>query len=163
VSLRAAIRDIRDPNLALPDYLVIDANVFLKLSKKPDVAQFMTRVSQAYRAGQTLPMICIQTLEECYHVLLRNSYSTDRRLDPRRTQISGRKHKNPADVTWHELYKDRPLAIKRYMTTINGFFQQVTQALPIHVIEPEDLAASSSALGTIECYRPHCLKAVWSN
>ena len=141
--------DIRDPDLSLPEYLVFDASMLLDLSTKQDVKQFIASVTQAYRTGSTYPLVCILTLEEYYFKLLKVGYQRDTSLDPSRVEIS-RKRRKPANrVTWHELYKDRPKAIKSYVPQITAVLQQIRQ-LPFHIVEPEDLADTQSSSRPIE-------------
>jgi predicted nucleic acid-binding protein len=128
--------DLRDPTIPLPSYLLIDANIFLHATK-PDVAPFLARVRRAYHSGDVYPMICTLTLEECYHTLLAREY---RKLLPKlRNSVAKAFNKQPSGVTWIDVYKQRPRLVKKYFPRIKVFFSTVSQ-LPVHIIEPEDLA-----------------------
>ena len=148
----ATIIDLGDPNAPLPDYLLLDASVLLRLLfGDAKIVQFVDRVAQAYRDGDTIALVCILTLEECYHKIIQREYERD--LDPslqRFRQTTANKRGIPlGHVRWHDLYKERPRFIGHYLTDIDAFFQMVAR-IPVHVLEPEDLADSTLSSPPIE-------------
>jgi len=148
---RARILDIEKPGVPLARQIVLDANILLRLSSgDARVRQFMGRVKEAYDNGYTRPLVCISTLEECYHKILVRSYLRDDRLNRRREEIARREGiKNPRQVGWQLLYKDRPTAIQRYTPKVAEFLRILT-SIPVIIVEPEDLAAAEHGVGPIE-------------
>jgi len=129
--------DIADPTVRLPPYILYDANILLSATE-PDVAAFLKRVTKAYQDGEVYPLVCTLSLEECYHVLLKREY---RKLLPKfRNSVAKACNKPPKNVTWNDVYKQRPKLVKKHFPRIQDFFSAVCR-LPVHIIEPEDLAS----------------------
>lgn len=153
----ATALDIRNRSIPLPDYLLFDASMLLKYREGQiqDVNAFMTRARQAYLDGESYLLVCLSSLEECYHKILVWEYQKDQNLASRRIAVSGKWNKNntkqrtPQDITWHELYKDSPDAIKRYVSSLEEFHKWLV-GIPIHIIEPDDLSTTQSKTPSIE-------------
>lgn len=151
----ATILDLRDSNLPLPDFLLLDASVLLAVLSPPGAptspqsaaaTQFLTRIQQAYHNGDIIPLVCILTLEECYFKIIRWGYENDRSL--------GAQHR----VGWHQLYKHYPQAIQNYLPTIQAFYQSVI-GIPLTILEPQDFVDPSAASPSIEERMRHYIRS----
>jgi hypothetical protein len=139
----ATIVDLHDQGIPLPTFLLLDANLLLELlSKKSDVVQFVRRLRYAYRSGHTIPLIPIITLEECYHKILWGQCERDPDFGKYRSSAAKRLGKPPNRTSWIEVLKIRPRLIRRYYPAVDQFYQMVA-AIPIQIIEPEDLVCES--------------------
>ena len=88
-------------------------------------------------------------MEECYFFLIRWGFQRDKKLANRRSAIAHRKGMAQADVKWHDLYKDTPSAIRRYMPDVHQFHQFIS-ALPVHIVQSDDLGVRQGRPSTIE-------------
>jgi predicted nucleic acid-binding protein len=130
--MAAIIHDIRDSRLPLPDFLVLDASLLLEL--RPDLTNnrpnhlvainFLDKLSNAAKTGETIPLLPLLAFEECYFKLCVGIL----------TQYSKNTSQN-----WHDYYKNNPKAINAVVPLLINF-KQILDAFPIEIIEPEDLA-----------------------
>lgn len=132
--------DLRDSTQPLPEYLLLDASVLLRVNNA-DVSGFLQRVRQGYQQGTVYPLMCLWTLEECYHTLIRRAYQ--KHLPQHRTAIARKFGKKPSQLRWHHLYKQRPRIIRKEFSGIEAFRLHVA-GFPIQVLEPEDLGSPGS-------------------
>jgi predicted nucleic acid-binding protein len=127
----ARLVDIADTSLPLPEFLVLDASLVLELAptagKNPNhgaAVAFLQRISAAAHLGHTMPLLPLLAYEECYFKLCQRHLSA-------LASTRGKK--------WHWYYKDSPGAIRSFQAFFDSF-DRLLQAIPIHVVEPEDLA-----------------------
>jgi hypothetical protein len=146
------VRNLADPNLSLPDYLIIDASVLL--SKEKPIGEFLRRIGAAYYTGQTIPLVDILTLEECYFKIISGKYKTDSALNQDRRALAQLKHISASQVPWHDLYKSAPGHIQRWQPDLLSFFQ-VVQAIPLEIIRPDDLVTSVAQTPSLESRMRH--------
>lgn len=168
----ATIVDMGDPDLSVPSFLLFDASVLLELFSffsKPKsraclVQQFLKRVQDVRRKGDCLPFVSIQTLMECYHKILWIHYQNDGKLDKRREAIAHHIKKDKSEVTWRHLYKDSPEYLRRYCKHIEAFRDKIL-AIPIEIIEPEDLAMPKAGTQPMESRLRHymCQDYLWTH
>jgi len=149
----ATIRDLRDTNLPLPGFLLLDASVLLAVLSPPGApaspqsaaaTQFLTRVQRACRNGDIIPLVWILTLEECYFKIIRWGYENDPSL---RNQVG-----------WHQLYKRYPQAIQNYFPAIQTFYHSVI-GIPLTILEPRDFVDPSAAFPPIEERMRHYIRS----
>lgn len=135
--------DLRNSNVPLPAFLLIDASVLLAIRSLPGRApsarsqaatQFLTRIQQAYQNDDAIPLVCALTLEECYFKIIRSKFENDPSL--------GRGH-------WHQLYKNHFQQIQNYFPDVQAFYQWII-GIPLTVVEPEDLADPKGVSLSIE-------------
>jgi hypothetical protein len=160
----ATIVDLRDPNLSLPDYLLIDASILLASRSVPGgspsarsvaAIQFLTLVRQACAAGRIIALVSILTLEECYFKIIQWRYDNDPALANQRAAVGQQLGIRPGRVGWHRLYKRYPQLIQNYYPDIQAFHQSVT-GIPLTVIEPRDcIGWNSTSLPIEERMRYH--------
>jgi hypothetical protein len=149
----ATIRDLRDTNLPLPGFLLLDASVLLAVLSPPGApaspqsaaaTQFLTRIQRACRNGDIIPLVWILTLEECYFKIIQWGYKNDPSL--------------PNRVGWHQLYKRYPQAIQNYLPAIQTFYQSVI-GIPLTILEPQDFVDPSAAFPPIEERMRHYIRS----
>jgi hypothetical protein len=154
----ATILDLGDPNLSLPEFLLLDASILLEVRSVPGVSlsprgtiatQFLRRMQQACLDGNTIPLVCPLTLEECYFKIIQWQYMNDPSLGAQRATIAATQGKQPNRVSWHDLYKSRPQQISYYVPALQAFFQWVI-AIPLTVLEPRDLVSPDATPLPIE-------------
>lgn len=159
----ATILDLRDPSLSLPEFLVVDASVLLAVRSVPGAPpssqsvaakQFLGSVKQACLSGDTIALVCILTLEECYFKIISWRYRNDSSLGKERAVVARRSGKQPSEVRWHELYKFYPRCIRKYFPEVTAFFQWVA-AIPLTIIEPSDLVGPGGVSTAIEQQMRH--------
>ncbi|MDR3576881.1 MAG: hypothetical protein P4L50_23695 [Anaerolineaceae bacterium] len=129
--MAAIIKDIRDPHLPLPEFLVLDASLVLELQPptgrqypKQIIAQnFLSRLSTESKNNRTFPLLPILALEECYFKICQRFYES---------------YCQPGEK-WHSHYKQFPNKIKNIMPALNNF-KTLLDAIPVEIIEPEDLS-----------------------
>lgn len=163
----ATILDLRDSNLPLPDFLLLDASVLLAVLSPPGArasphsaaaTQFLTRVQQACHNGDIIPLVCILTLEECYFKILQWGYENDTSLGAQRATIAAQRGVQPNQVGWHQLYKYYPQAIQNYLPKIRDFYQAVI-GIPLTILEPQDFVDPSAAPPPIEERMRHYIRS----
>jgi hypothetical protein len=143
----ATIVDLRDSSTRLPSFLLLDANMLLELlNKNAHIDQFFRRLGQSYSQGLTIPLVCILSLEECYHKIIVGKYKTDTTpvLLKYRQVVAAREGVSPARVQWQVLYKGRPKLMQRFMKDVDAFHHLVA-SIPVQVVEPEDLVGPTRA------------------
>jgi hypothetical protein len=135
--------DLRDPGVPLPGFLLVDASVLLEVRSLPGCApssrsqattQFLRRVQQAYQNGDTIPLVCTLTLEECYFKIIRWKFENDPGL---------------GGGPWHQLYKNHFQQIQNYFPDVHAFYQSII-GIPLTIIEPEDLVGGTGPSSSIE-------------
>lgn len=153
----ATVVNLRDSNLPLPAFLLFDASILLATRSVPgapvpprsaDAIQFLRRVQQACHNGNTIPLVCVLTLEECYFKIIQWRYQNDPSLSPQRTVVAAQLGRQPNQVGWHELCKHHPRFIQNCFPELQAFFQFVI-GIPLTILEPEDLASPNVALPSI--------------
>jgi hypothetical protein len=164
----ATILDLRDPSLPLPNFLLLDASVLLAAlspSGAPTPPQrsaatglFLRRVQQACHNGDTIPLVCILTLEECYFKIIQWGYENDRSLGAQRATIAAQLGVHPNRIGFHQLYKHYPQAIQNYLPTIQAFYQSVI-GIPLTILEPQDFVDPSAASPSIEERMRHYIRS----
>jgi hypothetical protein len=140
------IIDIGDPQCLLPDKLLLDASLLLHLrpttiptSQQVIARRFLARISAEAGTGNLLCLASVLTLEECYFKMIQASFMDELPHHEASLKIKlGRTR-----VMWHDLYKDMPSLIQKYMPTIQAF-RTLVQAIPVLAIEPEDLVDNGS-------------------
>jgi len=126
--------DISNPNLNIPELLVLDASLILELTPNPVrphphhtlAVNFLNRLQAAAQQGQVMTLLPRLAFEECYFKICL------RFLVPDAKRVG---------MHWHDYYKKNPTAIRAATSTLTLFYQ-LLQAFPIEVIEPEDLAVT---------------------
>jgi hypothetical protein len=163
----ATIRDLRDTNLPLPGFLLLDASVLLAVLSPPGApaspqsaaaTQFLTRVQRACHNGDIIPLVWILTLEECYFKIIQWGYKNDPSLGTQRAAIAAQIRLQPNQVGWHQLYKHYPQAIQNYLPTIQTFYQSVI-GIPLTILEPQDFVDPSAAFPPIEERMRHYIRS----
>jgi hypothetical protein len=138
-----SILDLSDPNVPLPGFILVDASILLMVRSLPGVppsprqaaaTHFLTRIQNAYCVGDTIPLVCPLTLEECYFKIIRWKYENDPAL---------------GGGQWHQLYKNHPQQIRNYLSDIQAFYTWII-GIPFTIIEPEDLVTQGTSLSPIE-------------
>jgi hypothetical protein len=159
----ATILDLGNPNVPLPTFLLIDASVLLAIRLPPgvgpnprgaDTRQFLRRVRQSYNHGNTVPLVCITTLEECYFKIISNKFRSDPSLSSRRATVAARLRCSVNQVGWHRLYKDYPQFIQNCSADLQSFYQFVV-GIPLTILEPEDLVNPGVEFPPIEGRMQH--------
>ncbi len=158
----AIVVDIRDPQVALPAYLLVDTSMLLKARCVPGrppsqvagaALSFLHRVNQLTSMGQLIAMVSILSMEECYFKLISWRYEKEPSLAQERLAAAVRLGRLPAQVGWHELYKSSPHLIPRWSGEVDTFALWV-QGIPLTVLEPEELLVAG-AVASIESRMRH--------
>lgn len=111
--------------------------------------RFLVRLQQSYVRGDSIPLACVLTLEECYYVIIRGLFQRDLKSQRLRKECAKKLKKVASDVTWHDLYKCFPIRISNYVPELSRFWQFVS-GFPITILEPEDLVDSTKSNPPIE-------------
>jgi hypothetical protein len=129
----ANLLDIDDPNLNIPEFIVLDASIVLELRttriaqpRQKSAASFLNRLRNLTLSGHVMPLLPLLAFEECYFKICQSIIKTEKQ-----------RANSPGD--WHVYYKNNPNVILRCQDDLNTF-NQILQAFPIVVTEPEDLA-----------------------
>ncbi len=128
----ATLLDISNPNILLPEFIVLDASIVLELMPDPAhlhpnhvfAVNFLNRLRQAARQGEVKPILPLLAFEECYF-----------KLCWRILDVMSKSQKLP----WKVYYKQNPSAIRNIYPTLMQFYQALA-AFPIEITEPEDIA-----------------------
>ncbi|MBI3360888.1 MAG: hypothetical protein HY023_07240 [Chloroflexi bacterium] len=129
----ASLLDIGDPNLLLPEFLVLDASLVLELVPDPAhlhkhhalAVAFLNRLRSAARQEIVKPILPLLAFEECYFKLCKRVLIEYGRL--------------AGGVRWDRYYKANPLAIRSIYPVLMKLHNDLL-AFPIEITEPEDLA-----------------------
>jgi len=125
----ANLLNMRDAQVALPEWVVLDTSVVLEVANKsaPEVLAFLRRLAQEALGGRTLILVPLLVMEECYFKLIQYHY-----------ERAGFKK-------WHdEGYKAHPEMLTAFWPTLNLFYQAVVN-LPAVITGPEDMIVTEDA------------------
>ncbi|MFW6042527.1 MAG: hypothetical protein ACOC9C_02470 [Chloroflexota bacterium] len=132
--MAATLHDMADPRIPLPDFLVLDASVILRLHphlthRYQTVAQnFLTRAQRSARRNEVLLLLPYLALEECYFNICKFVLQ----------DICGQGN------YWHEYYKNNPHQLSQAYPQL-AHLRQILRSFPMKILEPDDLVASSPA------------------
>jgi predicted nucleic acid-binding protein len=131
--MAAILIDINDPNIQLPEFIVLDASVVLELRVSPNrqrhhnsAINFFRRLRPLASSGQVMPLLPLLALEECYFKICQY-------------KILEFLANNNIQTPWHRYYKQNPQIIQNTVQNLQVFYN-ILRSFPIVVIEPEDLA-----------------------
>ena len=127
------LRDIRDPNVPLPEFIVLDTSLILELhpvsssanSNHTLAVNFLNRLRSEARQARVKPFLPLLAFEECYFKicqLILTAYG-----------------KNAGNMKWHDYYKQYPLTVRSVYPVLMQLYQTLL-SFPIEITEPEDLA-----------------------
>ena len=122
----SALMNLADPQVPLPDILVVDTSLLLVLRSgsrqrhQAAVQTFLRRVGNECLDGNMLCLAPTLVLEECYFKIIQG-------------------HIERITRAWHQHYKNNPQVIQQSVAAITRFHQRVL-AIPITIVTPEDLA-----------------------
>lgn len=133
--MSAILQDIRDPLIPLPEFLIVDTSLILRIvpafSQHPQynvAIDFLRRLQVAAHQGLVMPLLPLLVLEEFYFKIC-ESYLLDA------SQSAGINY-------WPNYYKQNPSAIHSIHSTLEQYYQ-VLLAFPMVVLEPEDFGITS--------------------
>ena len=132
--MTANVIDINDPNLQLPEFIVLDASIVLWLrpnhpQNHPNsniAIQFFNRLQHLVNQGRVKPILPLLAFEECLFKICQ-------------LEIKAHIQNIGLNIDWKRYYKQNPQALLRTQSAVDNFCQ-ILQAFPIIVTEPEDLA-----------------------
>lgn len=133
--MAAKLFDLSDPTLPIPEFLILDASILLELAPDPNrpphknhvaAVEFLRRLQNEALAERVVVVLPLLAFEECYFKI---SQRILRALAP-----------NSRD--WHEYYKQNPNSSQQVVPHLLQFFNTLRR-FPIHISEPEDIAAST--------------------
>ena len=127
----AVLRDIGNPNVPLPEFLVVDTSLLLQLrpGSRPSRLQlaatdFLKRLAGEAVKGNILILVPLLVLEECYFKIIQWRYEA----------VSGAGFHN-----WHDLgYKQNPGLLRTIFPDLQTFRTAVLN-LPAAITGPDDL------------------------
>jgi predicted nucleic acid-binding protein len=122
--MAALLRDLRDPNVGLPEFSILDTTILLKLIQPTGAAvkDFMARLTQQALRGKAMILVPILVMEESYFKLIQwhyksKGYTTD----------------------WHnDGYKAHPELLTAFVRQLDAFTQTIVN-LPAEITGPDDL------------------------
>jgi len=137
----AIIRDISDPNLPFPDFLILDTSLLLELvaniphhNQHEIAVNFLYRLRGGASRDEVIPIIPYLVLEEFYFKICRLY------LDSVRGQLP-----------WDQYYKRYPQCMSTNIQPILIHYYHLLQAFPIIILEPEDLSLNRGMLSIADC------------
>ena len=127
----ARILDISDPNIKIPDLVVLDTSIVLELRTnlpKPHpnhilVVNILNRLCYLASQGQVMLLLPLLAFEECLFKICKNEIMAI----------------TPITVNWEQYYKANPQIILKSKQTLNSFCE-ILKSFPIVIVEPEDIA-----------------------
>ncbi len=127
------LRDIRDLNAPLPEFIVLDTSLILELhpvsssanSNHTLAVNFLNRLKSEARQTRVKPLLPLLAFEECYFKICQLILT-----------VYG---KSAGGMKWHDYYKQHPLTIRSIHPVLMQLYQTLL-SFPIEIAEPEDLA-----------------------
>lgn len=130
--------NISDPNLPIPEFLILDASIVLELAPDPngqphrkhtEAVAFLSRLQKEAIAERVIAILPLLAFEECYF------------------KICHRILFALAGNGWKSYYKANPSSIIQIIPHLTHFFNTL-RSFPIHISEPEDIALPAVANAT---------------
>ncbi len=135
----ARLLNLSDPNLPLPEFLILDASIVLELAPNPNeqphpnhvaAVTFLHRLQGEALAERVIAVLPLLAFEECYFKICQRILRA----------LSGNQF-------WHIYYKQNPDSFQQILPHLLQFFNTL-RAFPIHISEPEDIATPALANAT---------------
>jgi predicted nucleic acid-binding protein len=140
-----SLYDLADPTFPLPTQIVVDTSLLLALrpdDNNPHTAiahDFMRRLERHIAAYELVAWLPLPVLQECYHIILSNALR-------RAWEQTPPAHRPP---NWLRAYKENQALLRAYHTDIIRF-REFLAAIPLTLIHPDDLIATSDDVGLDE-------------
>lgn len=130
----ARVVNLTDPNLSIPEFLILDASVILELldnnpqptSRHRAIIQFFKRTSPLVQKGDLMLFLSLFALEECCFIICRGV-------------IEQYKKSINSPHLWHTIYKRSPNIINSAQNGVRELYR-ILKAIHIEIMEPEDTA-----------------------
>lgn len=139
----AVVRDIRDPSLQIPQFLIVDASLLLELipDSRPHrnhiiAIEFLNRVRKAALTGEVIPLISYLGLEEFFFKVC---------------QIYLEEKGQLYKLKWHEYYKKNPNYIRATIYPVLLKHYQMLKAFPFVILDPNDLSTKNKMIPLADC------------